>query len=224
VVVSFLIGCAVLLMVVGCAGVRSEASKQEEQGHTEATKEQAHSGGATSEQARCRRPLTTEYYGETKVTNDVYGCPKGGLLTGTDGHDWLGGGDGDDEIRGLGGKDDLSGGSGSNIIYVGPGDDFLGGGWSKDLLHGGPGKDQLAGSGGDDVLYGGDGDDLILLAGKGDDVLYGGDGNDYLDASGRGQRDKLYCGEGWDHYSANKLDYVSSSCEVYSNPQMGQTD
>ena len=38
VVRTFLIGCAVLL-VVGCSGVRSEAP-QEEQGHTEATKQE----------------------------------------------------------------------------------------------------------------------------------------------------------------------------------------
>jgi hypothetical protein len=48
---------------------------------------------------------------------------------------------------------------------------------------------------------------------KGKDVLYGGDGDDFLDASLDGQRDKLYCGEGKDEYAADKIDYVSSSCE-----------
>jgi hypothetical protein len=39
VVVYFLIGCAVLV-VVGCSGVRSGSSQQEEQGHAEASKEE----------------------------------------------------------------------------------------------------------------------------------------------------------------------------------------
>ena len=36
---AFLIGCAVLLIVVGCAGTRSEAP-QEKQRHTETTKKE----------------------------------------------------------------------------------------------------------------------------------------------------------------------------------------
>jgi hypothetical protein len=55
------------------------------------------------------------------------------------------------------------------------------------------------------------------LGGKGEDVLHGADGNDWLDGSDfwpAKQRDKLYCGEGTDHYAyADKLDYVDSSCE-----------
>jgi hypothetical protein len=43
-VASFLIGCAVLLMV-GASGVQAGASQEEKQGRTEATKEQEHSGG-----------------------------------------------------------------------------------------------------------------------------------------------------------------------------------
>src|SRR5215207_11144275 len=59
VVGAFLIGCAVLL-VVGCAGVRSEAP-QEEQEHTEATKEQARSPEATaSEEDRCGETRTID--------------------------------------------------------------------------------------------------------------------------------------------------------------------
>jgi hypothetical protein len=34
----------------------------------------------------------------------------------------------------------------------------------------------------------------------------------------RKQRDELYCGEGKDHYNADKFDYVSSSCEVKDPP------
>lgn len=223
----FLMGCAVVL-VVGCSGAGSEASQEEKQGHTEATNEQARSPEATvSEEARCEgtRSIDTPY--GSYLTNDVPGCHnKGGLLSGTDGRDKLDGKMGDDEIRGLGEKDDLIGGSGSDVIYGGPGDDFLKGNTfmghdhdrARDILHGGPGRDQMSGGPGDDVLYGGEGDDSPLGGGKGEDVIYGGDGNDFIAASGDGQRDKLYCGEGRDEYIADKLDYVSSSCEVKSPP------
>jgi Ca2+-binding RTX toxin-like protein len=137
--------------------------------------------------------------GRTYATNDVPGCPNGGLLSGTDTQDLLAG---EDEVRGLGAGDKLLGGYGSDVIY------------------GGAGMDSLEG-GGDDVLYGGDGSDKNLHGGAGEDVLYGGDGNDELDGSDRPrvpQRDKLYCGKGWDQYytdfpSGPLLDYVSSSCE-----------
>jgi hypothetical protein len=230
VVRAFLIGCAVLL-VVGCAGVRSEAPK-EEQGHTEGTeKEQARSPEPTvSEEATCGETRTSELYGESFVTNDVYGCPtNGGLLSGTDGPDNLDGRDGEDEIRGLGANDDLIGGSGSDVIYGGPGNDFLKGNTyvggavsSKDVLHGGPGSDQLGDfDGGDDVIYGGDGDDLDVIGGKGEDVIYGGDGNDVVDGAtaDKQQRDKLYCGEGKDYYVADEIDYVDSSCEMKTRLQ-----
>ena len=72
------------------------------------------------------------------------------------------------------------------------------------------------------MLYGGDGDDKWLWGGAGEDVIYGRDGNDLIDAATvdingvqiRKQRDELYCGECEDHYIADKLDYVDSSCEV----------
>jgi Ca2+-binding RTX toxin-like protein len=204
-VVAFMIGCAVLL-VVGCAGVRSEAPQDEQQGHTEATKkEQGRSPEATaSEEARCGGTRSIHLQERTYTTNDIPGCPnKGGLLLGTDktekirgyGGPYLGdklaGEDGDDEIRGLGANDWIFGGLGSDVIYGGDGNDILEGGSysqtkdesSKDVLHGGPGTDDLTDfDGGDDVLYGGDGDDKPLAGGAGEDVIYGGDGNDLIDA------------------------------------------
>jgi hypothetical protein len=204
VVGAFLIGCAVLLLVAGCAGVRSEASQKEEQSHTEATTEQTHSSGAaSSEEARCEgtRTFKMPLFG-VYTTNDVAGCPKGGLLSGTDGRDKLDGKKGDDEIRGLGGADDISGGDGSDVIYGGPGDDY-----------------GLYGERGDDVIYGGDGNDENIRGDTGEDVLYGGKGNDGLDGSdawtrrGSPVRDELYCGPGKDQYAADRLDYVDSSCE-----------
>jgi hypothetical protein len=80
------------------------------------------------------------------TTNDVPGCPKGGLLSGTDGRDNLDGKDGDDEIHGLGARDIIHGGAGNDVIYGGPGSDsFLNDGWGEDVLYGGKGNDALAG-------------------------------------------------------------------------------
>jgi len=245
VVRAFLIGCAVLLLAVGCAGVRSGAPKEKQEQAEDTKQEQGRSPEATAaEEARCGGTRSIHLQERTYTTNDIPGCPnKGGLLLGTDkaekisgyGGPYLGdklaGEDGDDEIRGLGANDWIFGGLGSDVIYGGDGNDLLEGGlyWetkdesSKDVLHGGPGKDDLTDfDGGDDVLYGGDGDDKPLAGGAGEDVIYGGDGNDLIDAvsaSSNGfpitkERDEIYCGEGEDHYMADKLDYVDSSCEV----------
>ncbi len=260
VVRAFLIGCAVLL-VVGCAGTRSEAPQEERQGYTEATREeQGSSPKAAAEAEECAGMRTVDVLkraGVDKVfdssvqpgdpearftTNDLPGCPNGGLLEGTDKSDKLAGEYGEDEVRALGAKDTLSGGSGGDVLYGGPGNDELQAGAgpvgvepftdsSKNTLHGGAGKDFLAGAEGNDVLYGGEGDDKMFWGGGGEDVLYGGAGNDkwlwgdagedvlhsedgdgYLDGKG-GQRDELYCGEGKDEYDADKTDYVSSTCE-----------
>src|SRR5215204_995929 len=218
VVGTCLIGCAALLLVVGCAGTRSESSNKKEQGSSPKATE--------SEEARCGGTRSIHLQGRTYTTNDIPGCPnKGGLLLGTDKthktgayggsylSDKLAGEDGDDEIRGLGAMDWIFGGLGSDVIYGGDGNDLLEGGSfgetkdesSKDVLHGGPGKDYLTDfDGGDDVLYGGDGDDPMLWGGNGEDVFYGGDGNDRIDAvSASGpvsptskERDEIYCGEG----------------------------
>jgi hypothetical protein len=179
-VVACVVGCAVLL-VAGASGVQAQASKKE--------------------QARCEGTRTiTPKYDVPLVSNDVPGCPKGGLLLGTDKKDKLGGQEGDDKIRGLGGPDYITGGSGDDVIYGGPGDD--------DDTHAGFSEY------GDDVIYGGDGDDWIGGGGFGEDVKYGGDGNDHILTFYDHQPDKLYCGKGKDYYAADKHDYVDSSCEV----------
>jgi RTX calcium-binding nonapeptide repeat (4 copies) len=170
VVVAFLIGCAVFL-VADASGVLAEASKKEE--------------------ARCQGTRTYHNKGlggGLYTTNDLPGCPKGGLLLGTDKsegdlteepyHPGLLGNAGDDTIRGFGGKDWIEGGSGDDIIY------------------GGPGKDDLLGREGEDVVYGGDGNDTLISYKKGQ------------------QGDKLYCGAGKDKYRAGPNDYVDSSCEA----------
>src|SRR5215211_4856484 len=210
VVGTFLIGCAVLLLVVGCAGTSSETSNKKERGSSPQA--------PASEEARCEGtrsyhiyqvlhkpgywngPLRTGSEEDMKkadkkagqmtmdfgvyTTNDLPGWPnKGGLLKGTDKPDMLDGKHGDDEIRGLGGSDHY--------------------------LDGGPGSD---------IIYGGDGDDGVH-GGNGEDVLYGGDGNDIVTDYYDEQRDKLYCGEGRDEYVAGKNDYVDSSCEKKVLPQ-----
>jgi len=201
VVRALLLGCAVLLLVGSCAGTSSEAPK-EGQGHTEASKEQTRSSEAkeAEEEARCEGTRTFKKHGEVVATNDLPGCPKGGLLLGTDKPDYLEGGNGDDEIRGLGDRDFIFGGAGDDVIYAGPGDDrFLGG-------DDGP-------AAGDDVIYGGPGDEEEIIGGNGADVIYGGDGSDFLGEMWDRGHDKLYCGEGKDVYDGDKKDFVSSSCE-----------
>ena len=204
VVGAILIGCT-FVVLGGCAGMRSEAP-QEEQEQTETPKEQGRSPETTaSEEGRCEGTRTFKRMrmaDAVLTTNDLPGCPKGGLLSGTDKHDNLAGEDGEDQVRGLGAGDFIFGGSGNDVIY------------------GGPGRDNpLVGDEGDDVIYGGDGDDAVLIGEEGNDVIYGGPGNDIeLHGDGDGQRDKLYCGEGRDSYMADKVDYVSSSCEVKLRP------
>ena len=96
------------------------------------------------------------------TTNDLPGCPRGGLLLGTDKPDKLGGKDGDDEARGLGGRDAILGGLGDDILY------------------GGPGDDELESGRGENVLYGGDGNDFLVdrVTGTERDKLYCGKGKD----------------------------------------------
>jgi RTX calcium-binding nonapeptide repeat (4 copies) len=158
-VVAFLIGCSVLLVAVGCAGVGSEAPQ----------KEQTHSPQATaSEEARCQGTSTTKdpRGGEGAralfTTNDIPGCPKGGLLLGTEKGDLLAGEDGDDVIRGLGGKDTIVAGPGNDKTYGGDGNDSLGA-WADP---------------GEDVLYGGDGNDFLWSHDRQRDKSYAGKGKD----------------------------------------------
>jgi hypothetical protein len=162
----------------------------------------------TTEEARCEGTRTIMMKGDFITTNDIPGCPNGGLFSGTEKADKLDGLKGEDEIHGLGGVDGILGGGGKDIIYGGPGDDA----W-------------LWGDDGDDVIYGGAGHDSDLGGGPGEDVFYGGDGNDNLNGRDEGlndtQRDELYCGPGKDRYDVGKLDYVDSSCEKKVKLVMG---
>ena len=215
-VVAFLIGCAVLL-VAGASGVQAQASKKEE--------------------ARCEGTRKINVNLPARFTsNDLPGCPQGGLLLGTDkGDDLLAGEKGDDEVRALGGRDDVMGGPGDDVIYGGADNDSLIGDGrdedGNDTIYGGSGDDwNLNGTAGNDVIHGGSDDDASLRGMGGEDVLYGGPGDDKLDGGpseavyggpgellpggGDGQRDEIHCGEGRDSYWADKEDHVDSSCEV----------
>src|SRR5215204_3724155 len=146
VVVSFLMGCAVVL-VAGASGVQAQASNKEE--------------------ARCQGTRKINVNLPARFTsNDLPGCPQGGLLLGTDKGDELAGEKGDDEVRGLGGKDAIMGGPGNDVIY---------GGADNDSLNG-DGRDEN----GNDIIYGGPGDDdvnVFIIGDDGNDVIYGGPGN-----------------------------------------------
>ena len=160
-VVALLIGCAVVLMA-GASGVQAQASNKEE--------------------ARCEGTRTIKESGSGMIytTNDLPGCPKGGLLLGTDKADefprpGLDGQDGDDKIRGLGGSDDIFHGSGDDVIYAGPGNDNVFPDEGKDVIYGGDGNDMLASNDGD-----GQGDKLYCGAGR---DRYFAENNDYVDSS-----------------------------------------
>lgn len=158
---AFLLGCAGLV-VVGCAGICSEAPQEERQGHTEATRAEGRSPEATSEEGRCGKTRTFDRWGGPYITNDMPGCPNGGLLEGTDERDKLAS---EDKVHGLGAADYLWGGFGSDVMYGGPGDDFLTGSTVNEAGH-----DKS-----NDVLYGGDGDDVNRVYGdKGEDVSTAG--------------------------------------------------
>src|SRR5215217_4333043 len=151
VVVSFLIGCAVFLMA-GASGVQAQASNKEE--------------------ARCEGTRKINVNFPARFTsNDLPGCPQGGLLKGTDKTDDLAGEKGDDEVRSLGGKDYVLGGPGNDVIYGGPGDDKLDGGPSDAVLGGG---ELLPG--------GGDGQRDKIYCGEGRDSYFA-DKEDYVDSS-----------------------------------------
>jgi hypothetical protein len=175
---TFVIGCAVLLLVVGCAGSQSEAPPKEDQGHIEATKEGHEHTEATAseEEARCEGTRKANVNLPVRfTTNDLRGCPKDGLLSGTVKVDELAGEKGENEVRGLGGSDELLGGSRNDVIYGGAGNDYLYPGKGEDVIYGGDSNDFL-----DDDFQ--DGQRDKLYCGKGRDE-YDTAKSDYVDSS-----------------------------------------
>jgi RTX calcium-binding nonapeptide repeat (4 copies) len=202
VVRAFLIGCAFLLMV-GCAGTSAETSKKKEQGsspkataskeevrcegtrtyhiydiaYTSGARRGVFSGQRTGSEEEMKKAdkkagQKVEDFG-VETTNDLPGCPKGGLLLGTDKSDMLNGKHGDDEVRGLGARDWISGGSGDDVLYGGDGNDHLQLDEGEDVGYGGDGNDHFGAEDGQrDKLYCGAGEDDYLA-----------DKNDYVDIS-----------------------------------------
>ncbi|RZV43145.1 MAG: hypothetical protein EX269_13740 [Acidimicrobiales bacterium] len=131
------------------------------------------------------------------------------VQVGTDGNDFLFGGNasrdfimgfgGDDVITGAGNNDILCGGLGHDIITAGSGDDRVSGGLGNDEMDLGSGDDLGRGKGGLDRLVGGAGDD-ILDGGRAADRISGELGNDRI--FGGGGPDIIYAGEGHDRVSA----------------------
>lgn len=125
---------------------------------------------------------TGEYLSETAITSNY--------LNGGNGDDWIGGGEGNDNILGEIGADWLIGGNGSDLIQGGVGADYLfGEGYFlytdsngsttpfiqyitdseissdinyNDVLDGGAGNDRIYGDVGNDVITGGTGDDRLF--------------------------------------------------------------
>lgn len=104
------------------------------------------------------------------------------VLFGGNGHDTIGGNDGNDRIRSWGGDDELSGGIGNDKLFGDSGTDTLNGddgvdklfgGAGNDILNGGSNADRLVGGGGIDTLTGGLGRDTFVfaVAGSGNDTI-----------------------------------------------------
>ena len=100
-------------------------------------------------------------------------------ITGTPGHDSLGGTNRGDVICGLGGDDFVFAGGGGDVVLAGPGDDSVSGEDGNDVLRGERGHDSLNGDEGSDVLRGGPGRDFVD-GGDGRDIVRGDAGNDVL--------------------------------------------
>ncbi|KZN40342.1 hypothetical protein N483_17470, partial [Pseudoalteromonas luteoviolacea NCIMB 1944] len=101
-------------------------------------------------------------------------------ITGTEGNEWLHGGEFSEFLFGLGGGDNL---------YAKEGDDVLDGGAGSDRLYGGEGDDLLDGGTGSDYLQGDEGNDSYFWGiGSGNDTI-----NDYSSADQSNSRhiDKL---------------------------------
>ena len=95
---------------------------------------------------------------------DGTGNAEDNTITGNNGANILGGGDGADTLIGNNGNDTLNGGAGADKLLGGNGNDTLSGGADADILFGGAGNDTLNADGGADDLYfaaTGDGGDTV---------------------------------------------------------------
>ena len=122
-----------------------------------------------------------------------------------------------DQITTGGGNDRVFGGLGNDTLHSGSGRDAVNGEGGNDLIHGGDDGDFLLGAAGFDTIDGGNGNDTIsgdtfadsLSGGAGNDVMLGGDGFDQIRGGSGHDRvwagsspDRVWGGEGNDWLSA----------------------
>lgn len=117
-------------------------------------------------------------------------------VQGTQFHDLVSLGRGDDVFYGRGGDDLAEGGQGDDLLVGGAGDDTLHGNMGNDTLTGGDGRDWLEGGQGDDLIFAGAGRDTVR-GGTGNDTIRSGDGGGTIDG-GLGD-DHLFSGAGVDY-------------------------
>lgn len=118
------------------------------------------------------------------------------VVTGTDGIDFIQGGDGNDTLNGLAGNDGFRPGDGDDVISGGAGDDGIRGEDGDDTIDGGEGDDLVGAGYGDDSVVADVGDDSIYL-GSGDDI-YGADAPGVNEGN-----DTIYAGYGDDTITTN---------------------
>ncbi|MGC1505537.1 MAG: hypothetical protein WA782_15510 [Sulfitobacter sp.] len=115
------------------------------------------------------------------------------------GNDRIFGGLGNDTLQSGSGRDAVNGEGGNDLIYGGDDNDFLLGAAGFDTIDGGNGHDTISGDSYADSISGGAGND-VLLGGEGFDQINGGSGNDRVWAGS--SPDRIWGGEGNDWMSA----------------------
>jgi Ca2+-binding RTX toxin-like protein len=124
-------------------------------------------------------------------------------VTGSDLHDWIITGKGDDFIDGGDSKDAIYAGNGSDTVYGGKGADYITGGNGNDTIYGEKNVDTIYGGKGADYIDAGQGADLVW-DGQGHDTIYLGAGNDTFTGhskSNGGNDDTIYGGSGNDTFN-----------------------
>ncbi len=119
--------------------------------------------------------------------NDVPNTGK--TLNGTNGKDWINGGNRDEVINGNGGADTIKGRSGDDELNGGSGRYKADTNDRADKIYGHAGNDKIDGGNGNDQLYGNLGNDYINGGLGGNDRIDGGYDNDRLVGGFRGPQD-----------------------------------
>jgi Ca2+-binding RTX toxin-like protein len=118
-------------------------------------------------------------------------------IVGTNGHDVIVAGAGDNRIYGMGGNDTICAGAGEDTVHGGRGNDAIFGGAGKDTVFGERGSDDLHGGAASDRLFGATGNDRVDGGPGGRDEVDGGPGDDMVDG-GPGSSDVVFGGVGND--------------------------